>query len=236
MPSPPAAVLLDVGGVFLLPDRSRIRQALDQVGHSVVDNAAIDRAHYRAARVFPMDLKGDEDLRSHWDRYLRVYSRSLDVPERLIDEAVEHLRNEYVSGGLWTEVIEGCEEGLEALVDTGIPVGIVSNSNGTIEQRLAGLEILQVGPGAGVEVRCVIDSGTVGIEKPDPRIFHFALEELEMPPDDVWYVGDTPAFDVVGARRAGLDPLLMDPFDLNGDFGVAGIRSLSDVVSLIEGG
>lgn len=234
MQSPPTAVLLDVGGVFLLPDRSRIRQALDQVGHAISDDAAIDRAHYRAARVFPMDLRGDEDQRAHWDQYLAVYARSLEVPEDLVSEAVEHLRNEYVSGGLWTQVIEGSTRGLEALVGTGIPIGVVSNSNGTIEARLRSLEILQVGVGAGVEVRCVVDSGEVGVEKPDPRIFDYALAELEMAPKGMWYVGDTPAFDVTGARRAGMQPILMDPFGVNDDFGVPCVSSLSAVVGLIK--
>lgn len=235
MSSSPTAVLLDVGGVFLLPDRSRIRQALDQVGHSVIDDAVIDRAHYRATRVFPMDLKGDEDLRHHWDRYLEVYAQSLGVSEGLIDQAVEHLRNEYVSGELWSEIIVGSPEGLEELVATGVPVGIVSNSNGTIQERLAHLEVLQVGPGAGVEVRCVVDSGTVGVEKPDPRIFDHALDRIGMGPEGMWYVGDTPAFDVVGANRAGLRPILMDPFAVNGDFNVTCVASLSEVAEMIPG-
>lgn len=235
MSSSPTAVLLDVGGVFLLPDRSRIRQALDQVGHVVVNDAAIDRAHYRATRVFPMDLEGDEDLRHYWDRYLQTYALSLEVPDGLIDQAVEHLRNEYVSGGLWTEIIHGSSRGLEELAATGVPVGIVSNSNGTIEERLAGLEVLQVGPGPGVEVRCVVDSGAVGIEKPDPRIFDYALDALGMAPEGMWYVGDTPAFDVVGANRAGLRPILMDPFGVNGDFSVTCVGSVSDVARMIEG-
>lgn len=234
MQTPPTAVLLDVGGVFLLPDRSRIRQALDQVGHTVVDDGAIDRAHYKAARVFPMDLSGDEDLRFHWDRYLGEYASSLGIPDGSIPEAIEHLRNEYVSGGLWTQVIDGCARGLETLVGTGIPIGIVSNSNGTIEARLRNMEILQVGAGAGIEVRCVVDSGAVGVEKPDPRIFDYALAELGMPPEGIWYVGDTPAFDITGARRAGLQPILMDPFDLNGDFGVPCVSSLTAVTGLIE--
>ena len=38
--------------------------------------------------------------------------------------------------------------------------------------------VLQVGPGLGVEVACVIDSGAVGVSKPDPRIFHLALDAI----------------------------------------------------------
>lgn len=234
MTSKPTAVLLDVGGVFLLPSRSHIRSALDQVGHTVADDEAIDRAHYVAARVFPMDLEGHEFMGPFWNDYLEAYARELEMATDVIPDAVEHLRNEYVSGGLWSHEIEGAREGLRELAATGITVGVVSNSDGTIGDRLRALEILQPGPGPGVEVSCLVDSGAVGVEKPDPRIFDFALEILGIPPEEIWYVGDTPAFDVVGARRAGLRPVLMDPFEVNGDVGAPCVRSLSEVAGSIR--
>ncbi len=226
------AVLLDVGGVFLLPSHTHIRGALDQIGHVVEEDSAIDRAHYVAAGVFPMDLTGHEFLGPYWTEYLEVYATTLGVSASLLSEAVDHLRNAYVAGALWSHLIAGSAEGLRQLVDTGIPVGIVSNSDGTIESRLSEMRILQVGPGDGVEVRCVIDSGSVDVEKPDPEIFGHALEILDLAPDGVWYVGDTPAFDIVGARRAGLTPILMDPFDVNDRFDVTRVRSLSDVAAM----
>lgn len=231
---PPSAVLLDVGGVFLLPSRKHIRFALGQIGLTVDDDSAIDRAHYLAVRAFPMDLEADEYLSPLWSDYLRRYSRSLRVDDDRLEEAIEHLRNEYVTGGLWSQVIEGSVEGLGQLVDTGLPIGVVSNSDGTIEQRLREMAILQAGRGPGVEVRFVIDSGGVGVEKPDPRIFDFAFDLLDVPRESAWYVGDTPAFDIVGARRAGLTPILMDPFGVNGDYEVRCVRSLGEVARLVE--
>ena len=178
MTTQPSAILLDVGGVFLLPSRSHIRSALQLVGHSVAEDSTIDRAHYQAVRAFPMDLEAGEYMGPYWTEYLEVYARAVGVGEDLLEEAVEHLRNEYVTGWLWSHLIEGSKDGLAALAATGVPVGVVSNSDGTIERRLAEMALLQVGPGAGVEVRCVIDSGTVGVEKPDPRIFELALDRL----------------------------------------------------------
>ena len=66
---------------------------------------------------------------------------------------------------------------------------------------------------------CIVDSTVVGVSKPDPRIFDIALDAMGVAPEDAWYAGDTPAFDVVGARAAGLRPFLVDPFQmhLNGD-------------------
>lgn len=231
--NPPSAVLLDVGGVFLLPSHDHIRAALDRIDHPVVDGSTIDQAHYVALRTFPMDLTGHEFMGPMWTDYLEAYARFLDVPEERVPEAIEHLRNEYVTGWLWTQVIEGSPEGLAALVETGVPVGVVSNADGTIETRLRDMGILQVGQGKGVEVHCVIDSGGVGVEKPDPAIFDFAIEVMDLAPAEVWYVGDTPAFDVVGAQRAGMKPVLMDPFDINGDFGVPTVRSLADLAAEI---
>lgn len=232
MPGHPSAILLDVGGVFLLPSRTHIRSALQRIGHEVIHDEAIDRAHYLSVRVFPMDLDGTEAMEPYWNDYLIEYARSVGVDEAVVAEAVDHLRNEYVTGGLWNQLIEGSKEGLRRLVATGIPVGIVSNSDGTIEERLRDMNVLQVGSGTGIEVCCVIDSGTVGIEKPEPGIFDFALEALGLPPDDVWYVGDIPGLDVVAAKRAGLRPILMDPFDVNADFGATTVPSLTDVVGL----
>lgn len=230
----PSAVLLDVGGVFLLPSRKHIRSALDQVGHTVDSDEAIDRAHYVSTRVFPMDLEDAEFMGPYWRDYLDRYARTLEVADELVPDAVEHLRNEYVTGGLWSHEIEGAREGLRQLQKTGVTVGIVSNSDGTIGARLYDMEICQVGPGPGADVHCLIDSGQVGVEKPNPRIFDMALDSLDLPPEEVWYVGDTPAFDVVGARRAGISPILMDPFEVNGDYGVTCVRSLGEVAAMVD--
>ena len=199
----------------------------------MTDDEAIDRAHYEAVRVFPMDLDGDEYMSPAWTDYLRTYAASLRVQAGMIEEAVDHLRNAYVTGWLWTHLIAGAVEGLAELAKTGLDIGVVSNADGTIESRLAEMGVLQVGPGSGVAVRCVVDSGVVGVEKPNPAIFTPALETLEVGPEDVWYVGDTPAFDIVGARRAGLTPILMDPFGVNGDFGVRSVRSLGEVAAML---
>lgn len=231
----PTAVLLDVGGVFLLPSRDHIRDALDQVGHTVGDDNAIDQAHYVAVRTFPMDLEGDEYMSPLWNEYLRAYAGFLGVTADMVPEAVDHLRNAYVTGWLWTHVIAQSVTGLASLADTGVRVGVVSNADGTIEQRLADFEILQVGEGPGVEVEFVVDSGVVGVEKPDPRIFDFAIDLLDSEREDIWYVGDTPAFDVVGARRAGLQPILMDPFAVNHDYGVPCVTTLDEVASMVAG-
>ena len=145
-----------------------------------------------------------------------------------------HLDSEFAVGDLWGRVIPGSVDGLRALVATGVRVGIISNADGTVAERLAAQEVLQVGPGLGVDVECVIDSGAVGVSKPDPRIFHMALEAMGVDADDAWYVGDMPAIDVVGARNAGLWPIVMDPFGFQPGVDYARVTSLFDVAELVS--
>jgi putative hydrolase of the HAD superfamily len=145
-----------------------------------------------------------------------------------------HLDSEFAVGDLWSRIIPGSVDGLRALVATGVHVGIISNADGTVAQRLAVQEVLQVGPGLGVEVACVIDSGAVGVAKPDPRIFHIALDAIGVAAADAWYVGDMPGIDVVGARAAGLWPIVMDPFDFQAGVDYHRVAALSEVAALVS--
>jgi putative hydrolase of the HAD superfamily len=53
----------------------------------------------------------------------------------------------------------------------------------------------------------------VGFEKPDVRIFEQALERAGCDPRATLHVGDMYHADVVGARKASLHAVLLDPFD-----------------------
>jgi putative hydrolase of the HAD superfamily len=118
------------------------------------------------------------------------------------------------------------------LAQDGIPLGIVSNAHGQVEEALCRSGICQVGEGPLTSVRCVIDSGVVGIAKPDPRIFDFALDHFEgVARDRVGYVGDTVTMDVAGARAAGLYPILVDPYDDFPGVDCDRIRSLRELLS-----
>jgi len=51
----------------------------------------------------------------------------------------------------------------------------------------------------------------VGVEKLDPRIFEMALARAGVRPAEAVYVGDLYAVDVLGARGAGMEAILIDP-------------------------
>jgi putative hydrolase of the HAD superfamily len=153
----------------------------------------------------------------------------------VLDDAVEHLLNEFATGAVWSRVIPGSVEALRALAGLGVRLAIVSNADGNAEERLKEQGICQVGPGPGVEVDTVLDSEIVGVAKPDPRIFEMALERLGVPADRAIHVGDTPAADVDGARSAGVRPVLLDPYDLHDHLDVERVPAMADVVDLVVG-
>lgn len=53
----------------------------------------------------------------------------------------------------------------------------------------------------------VIVSGEHGMHKPDVRIFQFACEKLNLKPEEIIFVGDTFAADILGALRCGMKPI-----------------------------
>ena len=61
----------------------------------------------------------------------------------------------------------------------------------------------------------IVVSDDVGSAKPDPRIFHIALNEHGLKPSEAVYVGDMDV-DVQGALAAGLKPVLIQRHDSNG--------------------
>lgn len=228
----PEAVLLDVGGVFMLPEHDRIIGALRRA-ECDVEADVLDGAHYRGAARFTTDLDVEEDWAGCWRSYLEDFVIECGVAEDAREEVHRHLDSEFADAALWMRVIPGCREGLAELVATGVRLGIVSNADGLIGGRLRDLEILQVGPGVGVEVECVIDSGEVGVMKPDPRIFTLALDAMGVAAERAWYVGDMPAIDVVGARRAGLHAVLMDPLGLHHGADYDRVDSLADLAARV---
>jgi putative hydrolase of the HAD superfamily len=228
----PVAVLLDAGGVFVLPDPDRILGAFTRAECSVPREVLAD-AHYRAAARFGIHLDVEACWTEAWLEYLQTYVDECGVPQDRRDEAHRHLDSEFADAALWVEPVPGSREGLQALADAGVRLGIVSNADGMMGPRLAQLELCQVGPGIGVDIECVVDSGNVGVMKPDPRIFQAAIDLLGLEPDQVWYVGDMPAIDVVGARRARIRPYLMDPLGLHLDAGYDRISSLAALAELI---
>jgi putative hydrolase of the HAD superfamily len=217
--SPPiSAILLDAGGVLIFPQPDLLRPALLAAGLSP-DTASFEQAHYRAMVI--QDLAGTPPVAGTWWReYLAGYLAACGVAEERCRDLAAQVAAA-TTGGAWTHVGPQVMEGLQALAALGLPMGVVSNSDGSVQAELRRLGVCYAPDGPDVPdlpppaipVAVVVDSGAVGVAKPDPAIFGIALEALGVPASGtVLHVGDSLRFDVAGAQAAGLQPVHLDPY------------------------
>ncbi|MCU1370331.1 MAG: hypothetical protein JWO77_1525 [Ilumatobacteraceae bacterium] len=222
-------VLLDAGGVLVVPAHEVICERFGAAGFEV-DPTRLFEAHYRGVQA--IDLAEAEP--EVFDDYHRAYAAHVGVDEASLLAAAEVLQGLWHTSGLWRQALPWAAEGLAAIAATGVPIVIVSNADGTVDQVLAEAGLLQVGPGAGVEVFAIVDSGAVGVAKPDPAIFHHALDLVGATPDRAVHVGDAYQYDVRGARAAGVRPILIDPLGIRADADCERMASLTELVDLLS--
>jgi HAD superfamily hydrolase (TIGR01509 family) len=204
------AVFLDVGNTLVSMDFTLLSELLAPHGVAVAP-AALARAEAAARPAVSRFITGGS---SEWPDTFTFYVRAMldalgsavpgdhdDVAPRL----VAALRGNVPTQRLWSSVLPGVPETLAALKAAGLTLVVVSNSDGTVEQGLATF-------GLRHHLGHVVDSGVVGIEKPDPAIFRHALALSGSRPERTLHVGDLYATDVVGARAGGVHAILLDPY------------------------
>lgn len=220
------AILFDAGGILLLPDPTVLGPLLAPYGGDPALAAHV-RAHYHAMAVKSAAGSGE----TFWDEYNLAYVESIGVPAHDIDYAahvLERTRNAHI----WRWAIPESVAALRDLAAAGVPMGVVSNASGQIENVLRRAGVCQVGDGPLTPMRVIIDSHVVGIAKPDPRIFEFALEHFaDLDRARIAYVGDSVTMDIGGARAAGLYPILIDPHDDHDGADFHRIRSLRELLA-----
>jgi FMN phosphatase YigB (HAD superfamily) len=71
------------------------------------------------------------------------------------------------------------------------------------------------------------------VEKPNPEIFRRALTRTGVAAHEAVYIGDLYSIDILGARSAGVDAVLIDPGGHWGDRDCTKARTVLDAVRLI---
>ena len=219
------AVLFDAGGVLVLPDPTVLLPLLAPYG-GADDLASHRRAHYAA--MARKSHAGSHE--TDWHAYNVAYVESVGVDAELVEHAatvLDHTR----SAHLWRWPIPETVAALTALAEADVPMGVVSNASGQIEEVLRVSGVCQAGEGTCVAMRVVVDSHVVGVAKPDPRIFDFALPHFaEFERQRIAYVGDSVTMDIASAQAAGLHAILVDPYDDHDGADFERIRSVTDLV------
>ncbi|MGH2670156.1 MAG: HAD family hydrolase, partial [bacterium] len=206
-PSPPRAILFDAGNTLL-----RINYAAIAAQLAVLDSAAteeaVQRAEWRArvrldTEVFSGRAVSTES-RATAARYLELVLEEVGVTDASTVGAMTRWRARYNAPvGIFDVADPAAHGALAAARRAGLVTGVISNSNGIIAGLLDTLGLLPY-------LDFVLDSGVVGIEKPDPRIFRMALDRAGVAPHEAVFVGDLYSIDVLGDRAVGIPAILLD--------------------------
>jgi len=218
---PLRAVLFDAGNTLLFLDHARMAAAVGAALGLPLTGAALAAGGAAAVRAMEAARASDRERAA---AYLEALFLQAGVPAERLQEVRAVLAELHAELHLWSGVAEGAREALARLRQAGLRLGVVSNSDGRVEEALAAA-------GLRAYFDVVIDSAIAGIEKPDPAIFRAALEALGVAPEEALYVGDLYEVDILGANAAGIPAVLFAPGGTPQPPGcatVASLRALAD--------
>jgi HAD superfamily hydrolase (TIGR01549 family) len=193
----PKAIFFDVGGTLIFPDlpemmapllRRGIKPTAEQL--FLADRAA-KHLHMRGAD----DTPGN---RGHWYVYFSSLLDQIGAGHDLLEELAARAGD----SSYWTLLAPQAAQTLEQLARE-FRLAVISNADGRIRQVLEGA-------GLAKYFESITDSGVVGHEKPDRRIFDAALASMQLSAEDGLYVGDIYGVDYVGAIGAGMNAVVID--------------------------
>ena len=117
---------------------------------------------------------------------------------------------------------------LQALKDKGYIVGVITNGPSILQNHKMDT--------SGLRPYCdiVVVSGDVGVHKPDPALFAYTADKLNLKCEECVYVGDHPVNDIQGALAAGMKAIRMnfgwfENQDLRDD-----IPTISDIIDVLK--
>jgi putative hydrolase of the HAD superfamily len=228
---PVRAVLFDAGNTLLRMNYRIIADHLRTRGRGA-SPAEVEDAELRArVRLDPHLAPGASTTESAviHGRYLRYLLENLAITDEAEIDAIARWRRGYnLPVGLWNRADPEALAAIGRVRAAGLVAGVISNSNGSVRSILEET-------GLAAHLDFIIDSAVVGVEKPDPRIFALGLRAAGVAAAEAVYVGDLYSVDILGARAAGLEGILLDPGGFWGPRDCRLARGLDEAVRLALG-
>ena len=157
-------------------------------------------------------------------RRLLALKLSMEQSTELAPKVSLHMAEMYKPESI---VPEDVQRVLPKLKQAGYMMAVISNRDKPFQETLDS-------HGLSEFFDFSLAGGEVDIYKPDPGIFEHALRRANIRARETVYVGDNYFADVIGARRAGLHPVLVDPNGIFADADCTKIKSFDELLSVIE--
>ena len=226
---PLETLFLDAGGVLVFPNWDRIRETLARHG-VVVSSDALRAAEPKAKFDIDQSIRtgqSTDSQRAWW--YMELVLENAGVTlDAATAAALQELRTYHADHNLWEYVPPDVQPALDRLSTLGVKLVVVSNANGVLHRMFDRVGLTRY-------FDCVCDSYLEGVEKPDARFFEIAMQRSGARPETTMHVGDLYYVDVIGARNAGLRPMLIDPHGLYSEYEVERVPSLDQLVARLAG-
>lgn len=205
-----AALLLDAGNTLVYLDHQVLAATARAVGVTVTADA-LREAEAVAKRRYEASMRQGASHAVGWDLHMHAIFEAAGVSAEAARTASAAAAREHERFNLWRNVPVGLPEALARARECGLRLGVVSNSEGKLSELFARLSLSE-------HFELVVDSELEGVRKPDPEIFRRALARMQVEPGAALYAGDIPQVDIVGARAAGIDAVLIDTYDHYPDY------------------
>jgi len=180
-----------------------------------------------------IDLKADKEIypaenREFWQNYCRRQLVALGASNGQLEEFAPKV-SQYMNDSYHPKSVvpEDVLQLLPQLQQAGYAMAVISNREKPYQQEI---ESLGIAPYFVFSMA----GGEVNAWKPEPDIFFHACKRMDVNPSQAMYVGDNYFADVVGSRRAGLQPVLYDPRGIFPDAGCPVLSSFDQLPSVLE--
>lgn len=228
------AVTFDYGQTLAELDTGYLAKRVAERGVSVGQDS-LDRASPIAWQAYDAAKRRGETGRDAWASFMTAlltgagFSGQPNPGSVMTSELVDFLWSEQPRNNLWRRAIAGMSDLCADLSARGVRLGIVSNSEGRLVQLLDSMDLHRF-------FAVVADSGVLGVEKPDARIFEWTAARLDVSTRDLIHVGDAWTADVEGALGVGARAIWITPTPAARTLpdGVVACATAADVRSALE--
>lgn len=237
-PARPEVVFLDVGDTLIRAHPSWAgvyRQGLLEAGIDIAEKD-LERAlleETQAGAWWNIEDPFEPTEENSWERILAFDAAVLRRIGRgeLANDVYRKIEEAFARRAAWY-VFPDVMPSLDALTENGIRLCIISNFVWGAPELIHDLELTR-------HFEALVISARVGFQKPNPGIFKFALDKMRVAPESAWHVGDSYNADVVGARRVGINGILIDrsgrpPTDARELHNDSDLTVVTDLFELVE--
>ena len=203
------AILFDAGGTLIeaIPPRETVFSKVLSRHDKKVESERIASLLAKADGVFDSEFakhdgKNEGTLWSKYDDFILDelgFRGDRDNVAKDLSAAWDEIMPKVES---WVSYPE-TESVLEILKEREFKLGVVSNATDLVRRVFDNLGLTKY-------FDFLVISDEVGVRKPSPKIFHLAMEMAGTSPGRSLFVGDKLATDVAGAKRVGMNAVLVD--------------------------